>query len=52
VALTARLDAAPFQNKVKIRVFAQVVKPHPSKQIHNQNAVSKQNQNLEISPTP
>jgi hypothetical protein len=31
VALTARLEASPFQNKVKIRVFAQIVKSHPFK---------------------
>jgi hypothetical protein len=27
VALTARLEAAPFQNKIKTEVFQQTVKP-------------------------
>jgi len=31
VALTARLEAAPFQNKTKAGVFQQTVKPRPFK---------------------
>jgi hypothetical protein len=31
VALTARLEAAPFQNKIKTGVFSKLLKPRPFK---------------------